>query len=77
MVAFSVADFLRLQVVEDTDDFRETVILEDVEKFKGFLYYFTKKFWKGMNGAYHFKTERTVYHEQYKIIDFPNVNHTI
>ena len=30
-----------------------------------------------MNVAYHFKTERAVYHEQYEIIDFPNVNHII
>ena len=29
-----------------------------------------------MNDAYHFKTERTVYHEQYNISDFSNVNHT-
>ena len=30
-----------------------------------------------MNDAYHFKTERTVDHEQHEISDFPNINHTI
>ena len=39
--------FLDVYVGEDTDDFRETVWLEDVEKFKGFLYYFKKKCWRG------------------------------
>lgn len=27
--------------------------------------------------TYHLKTERTVYHEQYEIGDFSNVNHTV
>ena len=27
---------------------------------------------EGMNGAYNFKTERNVYHEQYEISDFPS-----
>lgn len=26
---------------------------------------------------YHFKTERAIYHEQYEIGDFSNVNHTV
>lgn len=57
--------FHEVEVGKDADNFWESMRLENIEKFEGFLDTELTKIWHRNKWTHHFESEGTVYHEEH------------
>ena len=62
---------------EETEDFRETMRLEDIEELECFLKCQKRILQTDETVTYHFETETSINHQQYEINDLAEINHTV